>query len=209
MILFRHSDLNIWHRFLVLFVINLSEIALLYLTKVLIAPIPWVKACNIHFACSILLSKLHDNKASQIDIFTNKLDNLGNTTIPWVFFTHFNFESVLWSNTHGWWATLTYIKKTYLKHYQFSLQLLFLCCMMNVLKQITTFITELLNRLPHFATQSIDWYLWWVGWIHFLFSSLISRENCLLAFLFIRAWLSLDTSGETTSWITFVWVLAC
>ena len=53
--------------------------------------------------------------------------------------------------------------------------------------------------------------VWWVGWIHFLFSSLFSRENCIWSpcFLFITAWLSLDTSGKTSSWISFVCSLVC
>ena len=40
----------------------------------------------------ISLDKLCDNKASQIGIFTNKLDDLDNHTVS--FFTHFDFESV-------------------------------------------------------------------------------------------------------------------
>ena len=39
---------------------------------------------QIHFACIIALIKLRNGKASQIDIFTNKLDNLENTTLLWV-----------------------------------------------------------------------------------------------------------------------------
>ena len=53
--------------------------------KVLIVLIPWVKAWHIHFTCIISLNKLRDDKASEIDIFTNKLDNSDNTTILWVF----------------------------------------------------------------------------------------------------------------------------
>ena len=61
----------------------------LYLMKVLIVLIPCVKAWQIHFVRIISLNKLHHNKASQIDVFTNKLDNLGNTTIIWVFWLIF------------------------------------------------------------------------------------------------------------------------
>ena len=53
--------------------------------KVLIVLIPWVKAWHIHFTFIISLNKLRDDKASEIDIFTNKLDNSDNTTILWVF----------------------------------------------------------------------------------------------------------------------------
>ena len=47
----------------------------------------------------IPVNKLCNNKASQIDIFTNKLDNSDNTSMS--FFTHFDFESVLSSNTYS------------------------------------------------------------------------------------------------------------
>ena len=51
------------------FAINLSEVALFILDE-------------SFFACIISLNKLRDDKASQIEIFTNKLDNSDNTTIP-------------------------------------------------------------------------------------------------------------------------------
>ena len=53
--------------------------------KVFIVLIPWFKAWHIHFACIISLNKLRNGKASQIDIFTNKLDNSGNN---WIILTH-------------------------------------------------------------------------------------------------------------------------
>ena len=87
-------------------VINLSTERFFYLMKVLIVLIPWVKAWHIHLFIS--LNKLRDNKASEIDIFTNKLDNSDNTTILWVFLTHFHFKSVLSSNTHSWLANICY-----------------------------------------------------------------------------------------------------
>ena len=68
----------------VFFVINLlthMAVALFVLDEVLIVLIPSVKPRHIHFACIISLNKLHDNKPSQIDIFTNKLDNTDSTTI--------------------------------------------------------------------------------------------------------------------------------
>ena len=43
------------------------------------------KAWHIHFAYIISLNKMHNDKATQIDIFTNKLDNSDNTTTLWVF----------------------------------------------------------------------------------------------------------------------------
>ena len=33
-----------------------------------------------------------------------------------------------------------------------------LCCMINILKQMKNILVELMNRLPHFITQSIDRY---------------------------------------------------
>ena len=90
--LFCHNKLNIWHCFLVFFFIDKfidKQQHFLYLMKVLIVLIPCVKAWQIHFVCIISLNRLHHNKASQIDVFTNKLDNLGNTTIIWVFWLIF------------------------------------------------------------------------------------------------------------------------
>ena len=54
--------------YLYFFVINLSEVALLYLIKVLIALIPWVKTWHSHLS----LNKSCNNKASRTDIFKNK-----------------------------------------------------------------------------------------------------------------------------------------
>ena len=55
--------------------------------------------------------------------------------------------------------------KTWLKCYDFLLpilfissQLFFLCCMINILMQMKKLLTDLMNRLPQFITQSIDWY---------------------------------------------------
>ena len=56
----------------------------------------------------ILLNKSCDDKALQIDIFTNKLDNLDNTTLLCAFFAHFDFESVLSSNTRSWRGNIYY-----------------------------------------------------------------------------------------------------
>ena len=79
--------------------------ALLYLVKVLIFPIPWVKVWHIQFAWIVI--KLQQSirlKSSQ-----NNLDNPDNTTmLHWAFFTNFDFESVLSSNTHSWVADIYY-----------------------------------------------------------------------------------------------------
>ena len=79
---------------------------ILCLMEVLILLILRIKTWHIHFACIIPLNKLCDEKASQVDIFTNKLDNSDNATIP-SFFTHFHFKSVLSSNTHSWLAEVS------------------------------------------------------------------------------------------------------
>ena len=161
-------------------------------------------------------------RPSQIDIFTNKLpvaiDNLNNPTILRVFFTHFDLESVLSLNTHSWKANIFYSQgvaealSVFSTHsFYLSSQLFILYCMTNILRQMKKFLIELMDRIPNFIALSIDWYVSGVGWIHFLFSGLFSRGNCIWSpcFLFIKAWLSLDTSGETTSWITFVFSLLC
>ena len=54
--------------YLYFFVINLSGVALLYLIKVLIALIPWVKTWHSHLS----LNKSCNNKASRTKIFKNK-----------------------------------------------------------------------------------------------------------------------------------------
>ena len=55
--------------------------------KVLTVLIPSVKAWHIRFKCIISSNKLRNDKASQIDIFTNKLDNSDNTaTLCYEFF---------------------------------------------------------------------------------------------------------------------------
>ena len=115
---------------------------------------------------------------------------------------------------------LTYIiGKTKLKRYQFLLllcsfflispQLFFLCCMINILRQMK----KLSNRIDESNApfcNTMDRLVWWNEWIHF-FPNLFSRENCIWSpcFLFITAWLNLDTSVETTPWITFVCSLVC
>ena len=86
--------------------------------------------------------------------------------------------------------------------------------MINILRQMKKFIVELMNQLPHFTTQFIDWYdeLKMSIWIHFHFSSLLTRENfCVwsLCFLLIISWFSLDISGAATYWKTLVSLLFC
>ena len=68
------------------------------------------------------------------------------------------------------------------------------------MRQMKEILIELMNRLPHFITQSTDWYNGLDEPIFFFI------ENCIWSpcFLFITAWLNLDTSDETASWLTFV-----
>ena len=65
-----------------------------------------------------------------------------------------------------------------------------------------------MNQIPHFITQSIDWY---DGLDEFIFFFLVFflEKTAFDLLAFITVWLSLDTSGETTSWITFVGSLVC
>ena len=131
-----------------------------------------------------------NDKASQIDIFTNKLDNSDNTTILWAFLLIFILHQS-YHQTHVADQLIYIIAMGQLKRYQFLLPVLFNSSQLFFSEKI---LIELLNRLPHVITQSIDWY------------DGFSRENCIWSpcFLFTTAWLSLDTSGETTSWTTFV-----
>ena len=137
---------------------------------------------------------------------TNKLDNSDNTTILWAFFTHFDFGSVLSSNTHRWRANISY-------SYGVAESLFFyLISAVFSLLHDKHFETneKISNRIDKSNTSiynTIHRLVWWVGWIHFL----VSRENCIWSpcFLFVTEWLILDNSGEATSWITFVCSLVC
>ena len=77
----------------------------LYMVKVFILLIPWFKVWYIHFACTVIVSANHDgSKSSQ-----NKLDRWsGQHNHTMIFFTHFDFESVLSSSTHSWQANIYY-----------------------------------------------------------------------------------------------------
>ena len=80
----------------------------------------------------------------------------------------------------------------------------------SLLRQMKEILIELMHRLYYFIIQSIDWYYNGLDESIFLFLVLFSRENCIWSlFLFITAWFSLGTSGETTSWITLVCSLVC
>ena len=88
-----------------------------------------------------------------------------------------------------------------------SSQLFFLCCIMHDEHFETN--EKISNRIDESNTtfyNTIHRLVWLVGWIHFLFSGLFSGENCVWSpcFLFITAWLTLNTSDETTSWINCV-----
>ena len=161
------------------------------------------------------LNKLCNHKVSQINIFTNKPDNSGQHNHTMSFFTHFDFESVLSSKTHSWWANIYYSLAEALSI--FATHSFYLISTGFFLLHDKHFETNenISNRIDESNTPSfyntIHRLVWWVGWINFLFSSLFFRENCIWSscFLFITVWLSLDTSSETASWITLVCSLVC
>ena len=135
------------------------------------------------------------------------------------FFTHFDLESVLSSNAHTWQANI--------------------CCSWGIAEALSVFSNPFFLSLTsavfsllhdkHFETNekisnwtdesntpfynTIHRLVWVRDWMNsfFNFSGLFSRENCIWfpCFLFITTWLSLDTSGETTSWLTSVCSLVC
>lgn len=66
--------------------------------------------------------------------------------------------------------------------------------------------------IPFYNT--IHQLVWWVDkecHKSIFFSSLLSKENCIGSpcFLFVTAWISLDTSGETNPSVTFAYSLVC
>ena len=69
-------------------------------------------------------------------------------------------------------------------------------------------VTPFYNTIHRLIWYMMSWPEWW---IHFLFSNLISGENCSWSpsFLFNTTRFSLDTYGETTYWITLVWSMVC
>ena len=106
------------------------------------------------------------------------------------------------------------IAKMSLKRYQFSQPILFISvvftCKINILRQIKKCL-ELMNWIPSFTTHTIAWYDGLDEFIFFFLVFLLEKTAFdLLAFCSLqRVWLSLDTSGVTTSWITFVCSLVC
>ena len=199
--------------------------------KVLFVLIPCVKAWHIYFECIISLNKLCDDKASHINIFTNKLDNSDNATILWDFLTHFAFKSVLSSNTRSWLADIYYSWGVAEVLPVISLPILFISSQLLFLLHDKHFETNeknsnrtdesiTIHRLSGGSraagTSKMECFVvivnafqpltintkhsildvvaalypplrlvWWAGWIHFLFSSLLSLQKTafdLLAF---------------------------
>ena len=141
--------------------------------KVLIVLIPWVKAWHIHLFIS--LNKLRDNKASEIDIFTNKLDNSDNTTILWAFLLILIFNQS-YHQTLSWRANI-YIS------FRYPFFLSHLSCFSLLHDKHFETNEKNYNRIDESIT--VHRRVWCVGWIHFLFSSLLSLEKTafdLLAF---------------------------
>ena len=130
------------------------------------------------------------------------------------FLTHLHFKSVLSSNAHIWLANIYYswgvaeVQPAFAAHSLeliHAFQLSFLCCMINILRQMKKILIQLMNRLLHFITQFIDWFDGLDESIFFFLVFFLEKTAFdLLAFLFITGWLTLETSGESASWITFV-----
>ena len=90
------------------------------------------------------------------------------------FFTHFDFESVLSSNKHSWQAGIYYTYIIARRSWSwvpvislsYSVYPFFLSHTSSVFSPLhdkhfeanEKILVELMNRLPHFITQSIDWY---------------------------------------------------
>ena len=110
-----------------------------------------------------IIKKLHNDKASQINIFTKKLE-IGQHKQTMSFFIHFYFESVLSLNTYSWLANIYYsygIAKAlpvFATHFLNLISAVFQCFMISILRQMKKFVIKLMNWLPHFVTQSIDRY---------------------------------------------------
>ena len=81
--------------------------------------------------------------------------------------------------------------------------------MINILRQMKKFLSELMNGLSYFITHFIDWYDGLTSdesIFLFLRFSLFSTEICIWSpcFLSITEWIRLETSVKTTSGITLV-----
>ena len=90
------------------FVINLLTVALFVLDESLNRSNSLSKGMTHSLCMHHIIKKIVWWQVSEIDIFTNKLDNSDSTTILWVFFTHFHFKLVLSSNIYSWLANIYY-----------------------------------------------------------------------------------------------------
>ena len=110
----------------------------------------------------ISLNKSCNDKASQIDIFANKLDNSDNITILWAFLLILIFNQSD-HHTHSWRANIYYscvvaeAQSVFAIHSFYLISAISLYCMINILRQMKKFLIELMTWIPHFITQSIDW----------------------------------------------------
>ena len=95
-----------------------------------------------------------------------------------------------------------------------SSRLFFLHCMINILRQMKTFLVKLMNRLSCLITQSINWYDGLKRVMNPFFLSRYSHfsgENCSWSscLLFITEWISLDIFDEITFWTTLSYSMLC
>ena len=159
----------------------------------------------------------------------NLIYNPNNTTILWFFFTHFDFESVLSSDTHSWPANI-YYSYAQLKlpvfaklGRQVDSDPFFLSHLSPIFSPLhdkhfhtdekvycridesVTLLYNSIHRLVSRIDKECDEFI-------LFFLVFFSRENYFFwstSSLCITAWFSLGTSGEATSWITLVSSLVC
>ena len=138
----------------------------MYSSDVLIVLILWVKAWYLLFACAVI--ELEKIVSDQNPKAINKIVYLNNMIIILSFLTYFDFESLL-SHSHTWLANIYYTLvvaevNSYPFSHSFNLLstlMLFLHCMINILRQKKFFFVEFMNPLPFFIKQSINQSFFW------------------------------------------------
>ena len=104
------------------------------------------------------------------------------------FLTHFHFKSVLSSNTHRWLGNIYYSKGVAEVPPVISLSFLFNSSQLFFLLHDKHFETNEKNSNRIDESITIHRLVWWVGWNHFLFSSLHSlcKKLHLIALRFVH-----------------------